>query len=79
MLTFGIGAALPMLLIGTLSRQSMSRWRGKMMTTGSLLKKAMGLMLIFIGGLILSGTDKYLEAWLVEISPQWLTNFTTGF
>ena len=76
---FGIGAALPLLLLGTLSREMLLRWRGRMLATGQSLKTVLGLLLVTAGILILSGFDKVLEATLVELSPQWLTALTTRF
>lgn len=76
---FGIGAALPLLLLGTLSREMLMRWRGRMLATGQSLKTVLGLLLVTAGILILSGFDKVLEATLVELSPQWLTALTTRF
>jgi len=34
-------------------------------------------VLIGVGVLILSGADKRVEAFLVEVSPPWLTQITT--
>ncbi len=76
---FGIGAALPLLLLGTLSREMLLRWRGRMLATGQSLKTVLGLLLVTAGILILSGFDKVFEATLVELSPQWLTALTTRF
>lgn len=74
---FGIGAALPLLLLGFLSREAMLRWRGRMMSAGQGSKFAMGAVLITTGLLIASGLDKSFEAYLVEHSPAWLTDLTT--
>jgi cytochrome c-type biogenesis protein len=76
---FGIGAALPLLLLGTLSREVLMRWRSRMLATGQTLKTVLGLLLITAGTLILTGFDKALEATLVELSPLWLTALTTRF
>jgi len=78
MLVFGIGAALPLLLLGLFSREAAMKLRGKLMTAGRGLRLAMGLILIVLGGAILTGYDKQAEAWLVEISPDWLTKLTTS-
>ena len=32
-----------------------------------------GLPLALLGSMILSGVDKIVEAWLVQVSPAWLT------
>ena len=79
MFTFGIGAAIPLLAIGMMSREVLSRWRSRLLATGSGGKALMGITLIAIGGLILTKIDKHLEAILVEASPAWLTDFTTRF
>ena len=79
MFTFGVGAAFPLLGLGWLSREAMVRWRGTLLSAGHGLKSALGLLLVIIGVLILSGADKKLEAFLVDASPQWLTNITTSF
>jgi cytochrome c-type biogenesis protein len=78
-LAFGVGAAFPLLGLGRLSRETMVRCRGTLLSTGHGLKSALGLLLVIIGVLILSGADKRLEAFLVDASPQWLTNITTSF
>lgn len=79
MLAFGIGAAIPLLILGTLSRDAMLRLRGRLMSAGSALKSALGIFLVLIGLSILTGWDKRIEAALVEASPDWLTQLTTRF
>src|SRR5262245_20334733 len=79
MLSFGIGAAVPLVLIGVLSRNALARWRGRLLTVGSIGKTVVGVALVAIGLLISTGLDKPLETKLVELSPQWLTDFTTRF
>lgn len=79
MLAFGIGAALPLLGLGWASRETMMRWRGRLLAAGSGMKLLLGLLLLGIGMLVISGADKALESMLVEASPEWLTNLTTRF
>ncbi|MCE4226496.1 cytochrome c biogenesis protein CcdA [Methylobacterium sp. C25] len=79
MFLFGLGAALPLLLLGTLSREVLMRWRDRMMSAGKGLKAALGVILVVSGGVILSGYDKALETALVNASPEWITNLTTRF
>jgi cytochrome c biogenesis protein CcdA len=79
MIAFGIGAALPLLAIGMMSREALMRWRGRMLSAGSGGKAAMGALLIGVGMLILTGLDKRIEAALVDLSPDWLTQLTTRF
>jgi cytochrome c biogenesis protein CcdA len=79
MAAFGLGAALPLLLLGALSGRLMSRWRESLLGAGSQVKKALGVLLIVLGALIVSGLDKDVEASLVAASPAWLTRLTTEF
>lgn len=79
MALFGIGAALPLALLGLLSRQALMRWRNVMLTGGRVAKATMGSIFVLIGLFILSGLDKQVEAFLVAVSPDWLTSFTTRF
>ena len=43
MLLFGLGAAVPLLVLGTLSRDVLMRWRGRMLSAGKGLKAALGV------------------------------------
>jgi len=79
MLAFGVGAALPLLLLGILSREALMRWRSRLMEGGKAGKTALGLILVAVGLLVATGFDKRLEAILVEASPDWLTQLTTRF
>ena len=79
MLMFGLGAALPLLVLGMLSREFMLKLRGRMMSAGSAAKTALGVVLLAIGFLVLSGYDKAAEAALVNIMPDWLTALTTRY
>jgi cytochrome c biogenesis protein CcdA len=79
MLVFGIGAALPLIFLGLLSRAALMRARSRLMSAGKLGKGLLGAGFIVIGVAIVSGVDKRLEATLVDLSPQWLTQLTTSF
>jgi cytochrome c-type biogenesis protein len=79
MLAFGVGAALPLLLLGILSREALMRWRSRLMEGGKAGKTALGVILVAVGLLVATGLDKRLEAILVEASPDWLTQLTTRF
>ena len=79
MAAFGVGAALPLLLLGLLSREMLVRWRSRLLAAGSGGRQATGALLLAIGLLVMSGLDKRAEAWLVEASPPWLTRLTTSY
>ncbi len=50
-----------------------------MLASGAGAKQLMGGVLLVVGLLILTGADKRVETWLVEVSPAWLTALTTRF
>jgi len=79
MMIFGFGAGIPLALLGLLSREALMGWRDRMASAGKGIKTVLGVILIAIGILILSGVDKRLEAALVHSSPDWLINLTTQF
>ena len=79
MFAFGVGAALPLLTLGIFSREFALRWRQQLLSAGYGVKMALGLLLVAIGALVLSGFDKTVETALVNASPQWLTDVTTRF
>jgi cytochrome c biogenesis protein CcdA len=79
MLLFGLGAATPLLLIGTLSREALARARGRLLTIGERGRAVLGAALVVVGVAILGGADKRIETWAVEQSPDWLTELTTRF
>ena len=77
MIVFGIGTALPLLVLGTLSREVLMRWRGRMMGAAHALKAVMGILLVISGLAILTGVDRTLQTILERLSPAWLTAITT--
>jgi cytochrome c-type biogenesis protein len=79
MLSFGFGAALPLAVLGFLSREALLRWRTQLIAGGARAKAAFAIVLVFIGVLVLTGLDKRLETIAVDKSPQWLTDVTTRF
>jgi len=79
MAVFGLGAALPLIMIGSASQRIMRRWRGTLMGLGKGGKWVMGAGLIVVAALILTGADHQLEAFLVDRSPDWLIRLTTRF
>ena len=79
MFVFGLGAALPLMLLGFLSRKAMMRWRGRMMEAGKGGKMLLGVVLVAIGLIVATGLDKRIETMLVDASPAWLTELTTRF
>ncbi|HET9020233.1 MAG TPA: cytochrome c biogenesis protein CcdA, partial [Acetobacteraceae bacterium] len=79
MAAFGLGAALPLLALGTLSRQAFRRWRGWLLAAGGAGKAVLGGSALVLAVLILTGFEHRLEGALVAASPAWLTALTTRF
>lgn len=79
MVAFGLGTAIPLLIVGSLSRQALSRWRGNLMGAGKVGKVALGIGALAVAAMILTGLDRTLEAALVAASPAWLVNLTTRY
>lgn len=78
MLAFGIGASMPLMALGMLSREAMVKFRGKMLSAGKVGKQALGGIMLLFGGMILTGFDKIFEAWVLQTAPEWLVNLTTS-
>ena len=78
MMAFGIGAALPLALLGLLSRAAMARVRSGLLSAGKLGKAVLGTTFVLVGIAIVGGVDKSIEAALVDLSPAWLTRLTTS-
>ena len=79
MAIFGLGAGTPLVVLGSLSRATMMRVRGKLFSAGKNGKFILGSILLIVGVAILTGLDKSFEAWAVSVSPDWLTQLTTRF
>jgi cytochrome c-type biogenesis protein len=79
MLAFGIGAGLPLVLLGFLSREALLKWRNRLLSAGGRGKMLFGGVLLLAGVLVLTGLDKRVEAALVDMSPAWLTELTTKY
>lgn len=77
MLLFGVGAAIPLIVIGSLSRVALGRFRGSLHRVASRGKVLLGALLMLIGAGLLTGYDHAAEAWLLKQSPAWLTDLTT--
>jgi cytochrome c biogenesis protein CcdA len=79
MLIFGIGAAAPLVLLGSLSRASLTKMRGRLVHAGKVGKQVLGLVMLGLSILIFTGLDKTLEGWILDRTPDWLTAVTTRY
>jgi len=78
MVVFGLGAGLPLLALSAVPDATFTRMRGALASAGGLVKVSLGICFTLVGVLILTGIDHKLEAWLLSISPDWLTRLTTS-
>lgn len=78
MAVFGMGAALPLLALGAMSRATITKLRGGLGRFGRIGRGVLGGLFVAVGALILSGTDKALQAMLLSHSPDWLVQLTTS-
>ncbi len=78
MALFGLGAGLPLVVLGLVSRQAMNGIRGRLLMVGQYGKQALGGIMLVLGLAIITGGDKVLEAWFVRESPDWLIALTTS-
>jgi sulfite exporter TauE/SafE len=79
MLIFGIGAAAPLVMLGSLSRTRMMKVRNRLLSAGKYGKQLLGLIMLVLGILIATGGDKSFEAWMLNQTPDWLTALTTKY
>jgi cytochrome c-type biogenesis protein len=79
MLIFGVGAAAPMVLLGSLSRASLTKVRSRLLNAGKVGRQGLGMVMLGLGILIVTGLDKSVEAWVLDRTPDWLSALTTKF
>ncbi len=79
MALFGLGAGLPLILLGLLSRQAMMKVKSKLSIAGKVGKCVLGVILLIVGLLIIFGLDKQFETLIVTASPDWLITLTTKY
>lgn len=79
MLLFGVGAAIPLALLGLASRAVLMRWRDRLARVATVGKYVLGGLMVLVGVLILTHLDRRIEGWLVEIMPVWWQDLTVRF
>lgn len=78
MLVFGIGAVVPVLLIAYGSRRALAGGGESLARLAAIGKPVMGVFLLLVGVLAVSGADKIVEAWMIDHMPAWLIDLTTS-
>lgn len=79
MFFFGVGTALPLVLISAISRNTLVRWQARINVAGHVGHAFLGFLLLLLGVLILSGTDRYIETKLLQVTPDWLNMLVTRY
>jgi cytochrome c-type biogenesis protein len=78
MLLFGLGAALPLVILGSLSREAVRHMHGRLQNIGRYGKTALGLLFLGLGIAVMTGADKLAETWLLQRMPPWLLDLTVS-
>ncbi|HEY0801631.1 MAG TPA: cytochrome c biogenesis CcdA family protein [Steroidobacteraceae bacterium] len=76
MLLFGLGAATPLVALGSLSRASLQRVRGRLISSGQRGRQLLGILMLLISVLIFTKLDKALESWFLDHLPAWFTELS---
>lgn len=71
MFTFGLGTGAVLLAVGFASGALLQRMRPDIMQGAGRGKQLLGGLLVALGLLVLTGVDKILEAWALQILPEW--------
>jgi len=77
MISFGFGAATPILALAYGSRQAIFARRDWLARVSRIGKPLMGAAFVGIGAFVLTGLDKIVEAFLTRAMPDWLVTVTT--
>jgi cytochrome c biogenesis protein CcdA len=75
---FGLGAAIPLVLVAYASRKGYTRARGWIMARIGAVQKGFAALLAAMGIAILTGGDKWLEARVLEWLPEAWVSLTVG-
>ncbi len=76
---FGLGAAIPLVSVGYLSRSTLGRLRSWVIAHGTRAQQVMGALLALVGLMVLLGADKALEAAANRWLPSGWLALTTRF
>src|SRR5258708_25796517 len=76
---FSVGAALPIVILGYISRSAMMSVRGRLLQAGRAGKVALGSAMLLIAIATISGRDRQAEAWLRNPFPAFVSDPYTAF
>lgn len=75
---FGLGAAIPLVLVAYASRQGFVRVRDAVLARIDSVRRVFALLLGLMGVVVLTGGDKWLEAQVLRVLPDAWVNLTVG-
>lgn len=78
MAAFALGIATVLLILALFAQSLMARWRGRLMEAGARGKRVLGVLIVLVAVFIITGTDRHLEAALIGVLPDWVTNLSTS-
>lgn len=71
MLMFGLGTASVLVAVGLTSRQVLRKMSGQVTGGANRAKTVLGIVMLVLGLLVLTGGDKALEVWALDWLPEW--------
>ena len=78
MAAFALGIAAVLVAIAAAGRTLFSRVRGRIASKAKVAKLGLGIILVLVSLLVLSGLDRVIEAAFVLAAPDWLINLSTA-
>jgi cytochrome c-type biogenesis protein len=79
MFVFGLGAATPLVALGSLSRVTLQRVREVLVKSGQWGRQILGVTLLVVSLLIFTKADKSIESWVLDHAPAWLAEASVRF
>ncbi len=76
---FGVGAALPLMAVAYASRASLARTRDAVLRHGDRARRLTGVLMSVLGGIVLTGLDKVIEAHWTALLPEGWISFVTRY
>ncbi|WP_066819062.1 cytochrome c biogenesis CcdA family protein [Sphingomonas mali] len=78
MASFGLGIASVLLALALSARTLLNRWRGRLMEAGDRGRKTLGVLVLLVGLMIVTGADHWVEGVVLDTAPPWLTSIATS-
>lgn len=75
---FALGIASVLLVMALLAQNVLARWRSRMTSAGTRGRRVLGALIVLVGVMIITGADRSLEAAVIGVLPDWVTNLTTS-